>query len=296
MNMKKLIIYAMASGFLFTSCQKEDESGPSTQSGQKPAPTINVGPVPTNFIKKVMIEEFTSTANAQSPESADKISTLIKGNTNRIYHASLHSMDVMAGLQTNRLLTAFTPAAAGLPCASIDRNVFGGNIYLNPSQYKTSLNSMLAKPAICGLAIRSSTNGSNGYIDVYTGFSSTVTGSYKATTYLIEDVVVNGSPDFFQWNASNTNPASAYYNAGNPIIGFQHKNVLRKVISQDMGDIISPSSLIAGGTSVLSYEIDLPKKLGSNSTWKIISFITDATTNEVLNVQMSTLGTLKDWN
>jgi hypothetical protein len=83
---------------------------------------------------------------------------------------------------------------------------------------------------------------------------------------------------------------------GNPIIAFPHKNVVRKVLSADMGDAVNPGTLANGSTSVLSYAIDMPNKLGSNNTWKVISFITDATTNEIINVQMSDLGKLKNWN
>jgi hypothetical protein len=294
--MKKLFLYVIASGFLFTSCQKEDSSEPTLISGSKGAPAATVSPIPSTFIKKVMIEEFTSTSNGMSPESADLIYSMVRSNTNRIYHASLHSMDVMAGSQTNRMMTVFTPSATTLPCASIDRNSFGGNRYQSIAQYKTSVNSLLVKPAICGLAMRSSHNNSTAYVDVYAGFKSTATGTYKVTSYLIEDVVINGSPNYFQDNSSNGNPASNFFNMGNPIIGFPHKNVVRKVLSADMGDSVNPGTLANGSTAILSYQIDMPNKLGTNSNWKIISFITDATTNEILNVQMSNLGTLKDWN
>ncbi len=293
--MKKLFLYAIASGFLFTSCQKEDSTDSTPNAGSKAAPAPTVGPVPSTFIKKVMIEEFASTSNGMSPESDDIIYSMVK-NSNRIYHAALHSMDVMAGSQTNRLMTAFTPSATTLPCASIDRNSFGGNRYQSMTQYKTSVNAMLAKPANCGLAMRSSANKSISYVDVYAGFGSTATGTYKVTTYLVEDVVINGSPNYFQDNSSNGNPTSNFFNMGNPIVGFPHKNVVRKVLSADMGDLVNPGTLANGSTAVLSYEIDMPNKLGTNSNWKIISFITDATTNEILNVQMSNLGTLKDWN
>ena len=144
--------------------------------------------------------------------------------------------------------------------------------------------------------MRSSVNKSISYVDVYAGFNSTATGTYKVTTYLVEDVVINGSPNYFQDNSSNGNPTSNFYNMGNPIIAFPHKNVVRKVLSADMGDSVNPGTLANGSTAVLTYEIDLPNKMGTNSTWKIISFITDATTNEIQNVQMCDLGKLKDWN
>ena len=294
--MKKIFLYAIASGFLFTSCQKEDSSAPNPNNGSKTSPSQVVGPVPSTFVKKVMIEEFSSTSNGMSPESADLINTIVRSNPNRIYHASLHSMDVMAGSQTNRLMNAFTPMATTLPCAAIDRNSFSGNRYQSMTKYSNSVNTMLGKTTNCGLAMRSSINKGVAYVDIYSGFTSTATGTYKVSTYLVEDVVINGSPNYFQDNSSNGNPTSNFYNMGNPIIAFPHKNVVRKVLSADMGDSVNPGTLANGSTAVLTYEIDLPNKMGTNSTWKIISFITDATTNEIQNVQMCDLGKLKDWN
>ncbi|MBK9638806.1 MAG: Omp28-related outer membrane protein [Bacteroidetes bacterium] len=294
--MKKLFLYAIASGFLFTSCQKEDSNETTPNSGSKASPSPVVSPVPSSFVKKVLIEEFSSTSNGMSPESADLIFTIIRGNPDRIYHASLHSMDVMSGSQTNRLMTAFTPSASTLPCASIDRNSFGGNRYQTITKYSSSVNTMLAKTVNCGLAMRSSFNKTTAYVDVYAGFTSMATGTYKVTTYLMEDVVINGSPSYFQDNSSNGNPTSNFFNMGNPIVAFPHKNVVRTVLSADMGDSVNPGILAKGSTALLSYEIDMPNKLGTNSNWKIISFITDATTNEIINVQMSDLGKLKNWN
>lgn len=294
--MKKLFLYVAACGFLFTACQKEDSHEANPNAGLKPTPAPAIGPVPSTFVKKVMIEEFTSTTNGDSPESADIIYSMVKGGTDRIYHAALHSMDIMSGPQTNRMMTTFTPTAATIPCATIDRIRLGGNNYLSPSQYKNTVNSILLKPATCGLAIRSSVGKSTSFVEVHAGFNSTSTGTYKVTTYLVEDVIVNGNPSYFQDNASNGNPNSNFYNMGNPIIGFPHKNVLRKVLSADLGDTVTPQTLANGSTCKLNYEIDMPNKLGTSSNWKIISFITDATTNEILNVQMSDLGALKNWN
>jgi hypothetical protein len=294
--MKKLFLYAAAFGFLFASCQKDESNEATPNNGLKPTPTPVVSPVPSTFVKKVMIEEFTSTTNGDCPESADLIYSIVKGSSNRIYHASLHSMDVMAGPQTNRMMTVFTPMATTIPCASIDRIRIGGSNYLNTAQYKNAVNSLLSKPASCGLAIRSNVGKSTTFIEVHAGFKSNAMGNYKVTTYLVEDVIINGNPAYFQDNASNGNPTSNFFNMGNPIVAFPHKNVVRKVLSADLGDVVTPQTLANGSTSILYYEIDTPNKMGSSSTWKIISFITDATTNEVLNVQMGDLGSLKNWN
>lgn len=294
--MKKLFLYAAASGFLFTSCQKEDSNEATPNNGLKPTPSLVVGPLPKTFVKKVMIEEFTSASNGMSPQSADVIYSILKGSGDRVYHTALHSQDIMYNSQASRLMTAFIPNASTLPCATIDRFNFGGTNYLTPTQYTAAVSSKLSTSINCGIAMRSSYSNRTAYLDLYVGIHPGSVNSYNVTTYLVEDVIVNGSPDFFQDNLLNNDPSSNYFNMGNPVMGFPHKNVLRKIISKDMGDAVNPTMLANGSNTQLSYEFDLPNKLGSNSNWKIISFITDASTNEILNVQMGELGKLKNWN
>jgi|GEM_PF-3408010 len=293
--MKKLLIYALASGFLFTSCQKEDESETTNSSGLKAGIPTTISPMPTTFVKKVLVEEFTSTTEGLAPESTGEIYKSIKGNNNRIYHAGLHSQDIMTNFQTNRLVSTLGSSPITLPCATINRTTVSGNAFLNPNQYNTTINNLLLQNIKCGLAMSSSVARSIVNIDIHVGFASNYNGTYNLTTYLIEDNVTSGNPAFDQSNSLNNTQGSAYYNIGNPILGYNHKNIIRKVVSKDLGDQINPT-VVNGGTGVMSYTIDLPKKLGTNSTWKIISFITDATDNQVLNVQMSDVGTVKDWN
>ncbi|MBL7924203.1 MAG: Omp28-related outer membrane protein [Bacteroidia bacterium] len=294
--MKKLFLYAVATGFLFTACQKEDTADPSGSSGMKAASAPNVSPVPATFVKKVMVEEFTSATNGFVPESSRDLYSSVKANPGRVYLAGLHLNDIMAHNQTNRLMSAFTPGNASIPCATVDRANFAGNTYLSSNQYSNAISASLLKPVTCGVAINSAITGNSAVIDIHAGFAATMPGSYKISAYLIEDRVVSGNPLFYQANAFNNMSGSPFYNAGNPITGFVHNNVVRRVLSSSMGDPINITAQVAGGSAVFNYKIDMPQKHNPNSTWKVIAFITNDVTNEIVNVQMGDLGSLQDWN
>ncbi|MBK7887527.1 MAG: Omp28-related outer membrane protein [Bacteroidetes bacterium] len=294
--MKKLLVYAAASGFLFTACQKEDPSVPESQSGSKAPTTVNVSPVPATFQKKVLIEEITSTTSGTAPQSALDISNLLRANPGKVYAVGMHTNDFMANVQSNRLLNSYSTNQTTIPCALISRLNYAGGTCLSPNLYTNAVNGSLLKPAVSGLAINSVINGRAAQIDVHCGFTSVLNGSYKVTTYLVEDFVTNANTAFYQANSYNTTVGSPFYNLGNPIINYTHNNVVRMVVSNSSGDDINPMSQVPGGSDVRSYRIDLPQKHSRSSKWYVVSFITSNTTNEVLNVQSGLLGTLKDWN
>lgn len=294
--MKKLFLYTAASGFLFTACQKEDNQTPDLPNGSKAPTTVNVSPVPATFIKKVLLEELTSTTIGTSPSSALEIANVKRINPDRIISVSIHLNDIMSNLQSNRLLNSFSGSISNVPCALVNRYNYAGNSCLPASMYNTAVNANLIKPVECGIAINSTINGRNAQVDIHTGFSNTLNSSCRVTTYLIEDNVANANPAFYQANAYNTTPGSPFYNLGNPIRNYRHLNVVRKVISGAAGDNVNPMAQVAGGKDVMTYKIDLPQKHNNLSTWQIVSFVTDNATNEVLNVQSAPLGTLKDWN
>lgn len=297
--MKKLLVYAAATGFLFTACQKEETTtnAPTTDpSGIRASNIQNVSPVPATFTKKVLIEEFTSCASGLAPETSAEILRMVKGNAGKVYHASLHTNDIMAQVHTNRMLSLFTPASTTFPCASTDRINYAGTRYLTSPQIGSAVNASLQKPVNCGLAIQSAVNGNVASISVHTGFSAATTGNYNVTAYLVEDAVTSTQTTFYQANAFNLVPSSSFYGAGNPIRGYTHHNVVRRVLSPTLGSSINPTAFVAGGSDIISFTTDIPKKYSTNSTWKIIAFITHATSNEILNVQIADVGRTKDWN
>jgi hypothetical protein len=295
--MKKLILSAVVSGFLFTACQKEEVPSTAAPSPAKPAPTVQaISPVPATFVKKILAEEFVGATVGLTPEASLDLNTVMKNYPDMVYAASLHVYDRMTSNPTSTALKLLATQTLTYPIGMIDRKQFNGNLFIDSKQFDNAIMMLINKPVDCGLAISTTTASYTANIDVYTGFTATMPGTYKVTTYLIEDGIINPSPDFEQENSLNMTPGNYFFGAGNPLQNYEHRHVARRIIGASGGETINSANITAGGSQVFSYEIDIPAKLSGVSTFKVLSFISDATTNEVVNVQECVLGQEKDWN
>jgi hypothetical protein len=296
--MKKLLLIAASVGFLFASCQKDDMSSPgtSTSATLKSAPTSPVPIVPSTFLKKVLVEEFTGTSYPLVPEANRDLHALVLSGKDRVYSTGLHLGDVMNNIQSNFVLSAMGNTNPAIPCGLVNRTSISGNLFLDSKHFAAATSTLLVQPVNCGISMSTSYMGNSAAVSVTAGFNGTMTGTYRMVTYLTEDKVVSLAPAFYQLNGFNNTPGSPYYNAGNPIHGMEYYNVIRRTLSRLNGDPIASNLITPGGTVTFNYQMDLPQKLAATSQYMIISFIVDMNTNEVVNVQQCTLGSNKGWN
>lgn len=294
--MKNLILYAVSVCMLLSSCQKEDSGIVYTPVTERAINNQWISPVPSTFVKKSLVEHFVSASNGNTPLSSYTILQSLRANPGNVILSELHLGDAMLVNQSSRLLNSWGISTTAMPCASVDRNTATGNRILQAGQVNQAISSCLVKPSNCGLAMTSATDGRTALVRVYTGFTSNYTSALGVTAYLVEDQIINTGLSFAQNNNFNSDPGSPFYNLGNPIINYSHSNVVRKVLTLPLGNTIPATSILPGGAYSLDLKMDLPQKMGNNSKWKIITFITDLGTQEVLNVQEGLLGTTKDWN
>src|SRR3954470_19788953 len=87
--MKKILLFSAIILFI-TSCSKDSPSVPDP----KGAPKISA--VPSTFLQKVVIENFTMTSNGQCPRSQVILDSIIHYNPDRVYGMTIHVDDIMA--------------------------------------------------------------------------------------------------------------------------------------------------------------------------------------------------------
>ena len=298
--MKQIILSAALAGLLFTACQKEDDglaSGPSSNGiaakNGNSLTTQAISPVPATFIKKVLAEQFVGTDIGATPDASYDMRAVTQGYPGIVYSACLHIDDRMSSNTAKSALKAMSTQPLTYPMGMVDRKPFNGNVFMDSKQFNAAVQNIVNKPIDCGLAISTHDNGLWASIDIHTGFTATMTANLGVMTYLIEDNIITNDPDFEQTNSLNSVPGSTYYNAGNPVPNFEHKYVARCILAND---VISSTNMVAGGSQIFTKEFDLPAKYSGNSNFKILSFIYDLNTQEVLNVQQCDLGAEKDWN
>ncbi len=299
--MKKLLLLIASTGFLFSSCQKDESSNPAADV---PSPTNRnsntgitaVSPLPTKFLKKILVEEYVGTTNGFVPEANNNLQRIVQSYRDRVYSLGMHYNDPLTTLQTSKILNQLGNPNPTIPTGTIDRKAYNGLTFMDSKSFPNNVTLSLSSTPNCGLAITSSVSNRIADIYIHCGFLATLPGNYNVTAYIVEDRVTNTNLNLQQANAFNNNSSSAFYHLGNPIVNYTHYNVISKLLTNSLGDGINPAANVPGGKYIHHLRTDMPRKLDANSTLMIITFLTNTSTNEVVNVQKAPLGSVKDWN
>lgn len=284
--------------FLF-SCKKNESEDTITPGNNNPPPVSEISIPPASFTQKALIEQFTGAWNGACPDGLYRMDQLMTSNP-RITGVTIHMGDAMEIPVFNSFIATFNNNnLPQFPSAMVNRIPSLGNVMLTKTQWSSNATVDLGKTANCGLAIKSTVSGNSALVEIHAAFNKTLTGAHHLTVYLIENGVTGSGSQYDQVNTNNSNdPASPYYNKPSPIKGFTHNNVLRKLLSSDLGDIIDANTLVADGEFVKNFTIDITGK--DISKLKIVAFVnkpgSSPTTHEILNVQWATLNSLKNWD
>jgi hypothetical protein len=271
-------------------------SGGSGGGGGGGLPTI--GPVPDHFTQKVLIEEFTGEWCGYCPDGALLLESAQDAHPTTVYGASVHEGDPYQTASTGTFTSTF--GIGSYPSGMVNRVAQGGSPALDRNYWSGAAASQLGQTAVCGLAMQSYYAGTDSlYIEVHCGFLSPLSGDYRVTIYLIENgIVSNGQQNYYNTPGSVTPDNPALNNIGDPIQNWTHNDVLRKVVTADMGDVIPASALITGGEYVKKYGTTVTGFNKSNI--RILAFInfvgSDAATHQILNVQQASVGEIKVWD
>jgi hypothetical protein len=92
--------------------------------------------------------------------------------------------------------------------------------------------------------------------DVEMDFADAVRPDARLTVFLVEDTVIGSGSGYDQVNAYNGSAGHPYFGAGNPIVGYPHRYVVREVLSGTWGDLIDPSSV--GSQQTKTYNFTVP--------------------------------------
>lgn len=296
--MNKCVKFFVLSLLLFSACTKESEPG----SDSNLSPKVNSSSpnlIPSSYTQKLLVELFSSAACPTCPDADNKFRNYMNAFPDRVYGASIHSADAMSinMFQTCDSMLDVTAFSSG----SFNRLPFNGISVLPKTQWASSniVNTCLQKTAKCGLKITSRLSGNDLTFTVTTGFAQQLNGDHRLTVYLVEDSITGTGSGYNQANFYNTTVGHAFYNLGNPIVGYVHNEVLRKVLTPNKGVRISTSNSIAANSAIsMSFKANVSSYDKSNLY--IVAFInklgTTKTTHEILNVQRVIVGGTKNWD
>ena len=296
-KIKVFLFLLIASPVLITGCQK-DESDTPTPVTPPPPPDPGsgvIGTPPQSFTKKVMLEMHTAAWCGTCVDAEVKRDQLLTAYPGKIVPVSIHQAD---GMQKPIFFTIDATFGSNPAMGMVNRTASTSSVLLNRTQWLSNSTVLLGQPAVCGLAMTSKMDGGSAKLEVHAAFNQTLTGQYNITVYLLEKVITGTGSSYDQVNSYNGDPSSPFFNQGNPIAGFQHKYVLNRAITADLGDPISQNLLVPGGVYVATYNVDMTRLVQSNV--RFVAFVsktgTTATTRNVANVQAADFGVLQNWD
>lgn len=217
--------------------------------------------------KKYLFEYFTGAWCQFCPDGADRMKQIAAANPDVIYMA-VHGgggSDNMKTADGNSLISV--ASVPGFPSGMLDRFGFNatdqnGNAVkattFNRDQWTNMLQArrQLAPTSPVAVSASGSYNPGNRELTVrVTGdFSGALSGDIRLNAILIEDSVTGAGPGWDQVNAFNGQAGHPYYQRGNPVTNYPHRNVFRA----NMGGLWGkPNSLPMNITPGSTHSTDL---------------------------------------
>ena len=212
--------------------------------------SFNASGAPSTFTKKVLLEDFTGTWCPQCPPAASAIANAMSGNSN-IFGVGYHYSDPMEIPETAYWSNYYN--VTGFPTVYVN----GADTRWNYTDM-AQVNAELAEEATVGLAVNAAIVGGKLDLEVSVGFKSTPSEEIKLMIYLTEDNVTTSTPQAGSSQGAN----------------YVHRDVLREVYTDQLGDVIPSSNTIAGGVFTRTITgLDLPDNIDDTNELKVIVYV-----------------------
>ncbi|MCF6131256.1 Omp28-related outer membrane protein [Flavobacterium wongokense] len=226
-----------------------------------PEDTETAPPVSGYFKKRVLIEDYTGTwcgnctrvayAIDQMNAQSDKVVTIAIHNGNDPYH--------FANIQP--LKDLIMPGAdLELPQSRLNRTI----VWTSPEPSNLAqAKALTGNNAGLGLAISSSIVSGTVNLDVSMKFAQNYTG-LKLVVYALENHLIKNQVNY-----------TSYYGNVNPVPNYEHNHVLRKEITDLLGDPITESTT-AGQTITKSFTFPIPANFTNPENISFVAMIVNA--------------------
>ncbi len=291
MKKLQLLSFALIMAITFSSCSKDED--PGTKNGD------NTPTVPSEFTKKVLVEEFSGAWCGWCPDGADRLEKLIAENPNQVIGVTLHYGDAMQISNYDDIKNKF--GVSGYPSGMVDRvpSSQDGKVAMSRGYWKSNAEARMTMTANTGLKI-DATN--QDQIKVTAAFNSEVKGDVRLTVYVLEDYVTGTGSGYNQQNylsGRSGYESSPYYSQPSVIMGYEHMKTWRKVLSSEtFGDEIPADKRVKGGTFEKTFALGTNNWNSANvSIVALVNEVGSSSINhEVLNAQKVKLGSAQNWD
>ncbi|HIO72090.1 MAG TPA: Omp28-related outer membrane protein, partial [Flavobacteriales bacterium] len=191
----------------------------------------------TSTSRQVLIEEFTGAWCGYCPDGHTKSDNLMNTYPN-VSAVMIHAGTATDAMKfTESLDIAAEFSATSFPGAMIDRVLFDGFDKVPHTRSNSNWENHTAERVNAyspvDVSISKSYNSATRVIDatVTADFVDYAAGDIRINLFVVEDNVTGTGSGYDQANYLNTTPGSPFEGLGNPIVGYNHRHVLRAVPS-----------------------------------------------------------------
>lgn len=211
--------------------------------------------------KHVLVEEATGAWCKFCPDGAVKLKNTVQDNPNT-YGVSVHDNDPMEIPDGATTINAFV---GGFPSGLVDRKKFDGetSVELSRNDWNSYAGTREGHVVPVSVSTNSSYDTSTREIsvDVTADFYGPVNEELRLNAYIVEDHVSDSTDSGYdQANYYDTESGHPYYQAGDPVVGYDHRHVLREMLGGAWGTsgVIPNSGVSDGDSYTKTYTYNLP--------------------------------------
>lgn len=242
------------------------------------------------IVKKVIIEKISSTSCGYCPSAQYLIGQLQDSLGTRVINVSHYLFGPMMHAHSDYVMTQVNkPRSTAQAYINRLENGSGTEMYTT-NNWENQVKTILAEPASIGIAMSTAHDGNTTKVTLALKALDLTTQNDKLHVFLVEKVVVGSGSDYDQRNYGNDNPDDPYYGRGDYIEGFQHRNILRAVLTGNNGVAVE----WRGDEASFDFTQDFALSAGKTiQDYQIIAFVTAGlipAEGNIYNAQAVTLG------
>lgn len=185
--------------------------------------------------KTVVIEQATGAWCQYCPDGSVVLAGILANNPGKTIGVAIHNGDGMAFTDGNTVNSAY---AQGYPNGYVDRVLFSDQPAVGMSRSVWAAKTAERLNDIVPLLVTGTATYGPGKvitIEMSAKFYSAASGDFRVNAYIVEDSVTGTGSAYNQVNYYNTVAGHPYYGAGNPIVGYKHRHVLRAMLGGPWG-------------------------------------------------------------
>jgi hypothetical protein len=243
--------------------------------------------------KKTLIEEYSTTPCGYCPDGHMVLENILAKHPDVIgmTHHTGYKTDSMTISESVTYDDAF---GMGAPMATIDRILWPNTTrhVISRNDWERRALEALARKAPVSVVVSATLVPETRLLRVATHIQFVdypYPGDLRLTVFVIEDHVTGSGNGYDQTNYYNDTPGHPLYQKGDPIVGYDHRHVIRAVLPQGKpwgDDQLIPSTVQPVQSYLANYEWTVPTRF-KEANMSVIAFVSyhDGTNNEILNAE-----------